>query len=168
MGTAQRRTASVRVCFVCLGNICRSPTAEGIFRTLVEETGLGGAIEIDSAGTAAYHVGEIPDPRSRATAEARGVRLASRARRFSASDFARFDYVLAMDADNERALARLAPSEEARAKVLRLRRFDPKSDDLDVPDPYYGGERGFEEVFEICEAACRGLLEHLVAEHELA
>ncbi len=167
MASRRRSAAPVRVCFVCLGNICRSPTAEGIFRALVEEAGLTDSIEIDSAGTAGYHEGERPDPRSRAAAEARGVRLTSRARRFSASDFTRFDYVLAMDADNERALARLAPTTEARSRVARLRRFDRKADDLDVPDPYYGGGSGFEEVFEICESACRALLEHLVAEHEL-
>ena len=159
---AVSRRASVRVCFVCLGNICRSPTAEGVFRALVAEAGLDTRIAVESAGTAAYHAGEPADPRTRATAAARGVHLAGRARRFEARDFARFELVLAMDAENERALRRLAPSAEARAKVTRLRSFEPAPASLDVPDPYYGGEGGFDEVYDICEAACRELLAHLV------
>ena len=149
----------VRVCFVCLGNICRSPTAEAVFRKRVEEASLRGAIEIDSAGTGSWHVGEPPDGRARAAGRARGFEVGGRARQFVASDFARFDWVLAMDRSNLRALHDLAPSLEAREKVHLLRVFDVKSaSGAEVPDPYYGGERGFDEVIDICEAACAGLL----------
>jgi protein-tyrosine phosphatase len=151
-----------RLCFVCLGNICRSPTAEGIMLHLIERAGLAASISAESAGTADYHVGERPDPRTLATARARGVELPSVARRFERADFARFDYVLAADSDNLRRLQALAPDQEARDKVRLLRSFDPDSPPgAAVPDPYYGAGDGFERVFDICEAACRGLLEHL-------
>lgn len=152
----------VRLCFVCLGNICRSPTAEGIMLHLVEREGLSDQFVIDSAGTSGYHVGEPPDSRSLATAQARGVHLPSRARQFVASDFQRFDFVLAMDIPNVRALYGLAPDQAARDKVHLLRSFDAQSHDgAAVPDPYYGSGDGFEHVFDVCEAACRGLLTHL-------
>jgi protein-tyrosine phosphatase len=152
-----------RICFVCLGNICRSPTAEGVMRHLIEEAGRADAFELDSAGTGAWHVGEPPDARAQQTARARGILLDGRARKFVAADFARFDYVIAMDTDNRRNLERLAPDPAARAKIHMLRSFEPgaKDGDLDVPDPYYDG--GFGRVLDICEAACRGLLEHLTA-----
>jgi protein-tyrosine phosphatase len=154
--------AIVRVCFVCLGNICRSPTAEGVMHHLVAQAGRADAFEIDSAGTAAYHEGERPDRRSLATARARGVELPGRARRFRPEDFARFDHVLAMDRENLRELLQLAPDEAARAKVALLRSFDPAAPPgAEVPDPYYGGADGFTRVFEICMAACRGLLAHV-------
>lgn len=137
-------------------------------RALVADAGLTAAIEIDSAGTAAYHAGEKADRRSRATAERRGVRLESIARQFVAADFDRFDYVLAMDGDNLADLEALAPDDEARSRVALFRSFDPASPaGADVPDPYYGGERGFDDVFDICRAACEGLLDHLVREHGL-
>lgn len=152
----------LRVCFVCLGNICRSPTAEGVMLHLVAEAGRADAFEIDSAGTAAYHEGERPDRRSLATARARGVELPGRARQFRREDFARFDHVLAMDRENLRELSRLAPDDAARAKVALLRSFDPASPPgAEVPDPYYGGPDGFALVFEICMAACRGFLAHV-------
>jgi protein-tyrosine phosphatase len=158
----------VRVCFVCLGNICRSPTAEGIMLHLIERAGLREHISAESAGTADYHVGEPPDPRSVAAARARGVELPSLARRFERQDFARFDYVLAADTDNLRRLHALAPDPAARAKVQLLRSFDPDSPHgAAVPDPYYGEGDGFERVFEICVAACRGLLEHIRRERRL-
>lgn len=159
----------IRVCFVCLGNICRSPMAEGIFRSLVDEAGLSGRIHVESAGTADYHVGERPDPRSRKAAAARGVRLDGAARQFDTEDFARFDLVVAMDRANARSLRSLAGKSPSREKVVLLRSFDPTADDsgdLDVPDPYYGGRHGFDRVFEICEAACRQLLEELRARKE--
>ncbi len=158
--------SKVSVCFVCLGNICRSPTAEGVFRHLVGEAGLGDRIHIDSAGTAAYHAGESPDPRSTEHAARRGIRLAGQARQFLAKDFERFDYVLAMDAANFLELQRQVKSETARKRLFHCRDFDgasPKG--ASVPDPYYGGETGFEEVLDLCEAACRGLLEHIRREH---
>jgi protein-tyrosine phosphatase len=152
----------IRVCFVCLGNICRSPTAEGIMLHLVQEAGLTDQFSIESAGTGGYHVGEEPDPRSVSTAQAHGVHLSSLARKFEASDFARFDYVLAMDGDNLRFLRALGPDATARQKIHLLRSFDAQSPEgAGVPDPYYGAGDGFERVFEICSAACRGLLREL-------
>jgi protein-tyrosine phosphatase len=149
----------IRVCFVCLGNICRSPVAEGILLHLVAQAGQSERFLIESAGTGAYHVGEEPDPRSMATARARGVHLPSRARQFEASDFVRFDYVLAMDAQNQRHLLALAPDDAARARIHLLRSFDTESPQgAGVPDPYYGEDDGFERVFEICHAACSGFL----------
>jgi protein-tyrosine phosphatase len=154
----------IRVCFVCLGNICRSPTAEGVFRKLVSEARLDASIEIDSAGTGDYHVGESPDSRARAAAQRRGYQLTGSARQFKASDFGRFDFVLAMDEDNLRALKRMAPDDAARSKLHLLREFDASAPaGAAVPDPYYGGAAGFDEVIEICERACRGLLEHILA-----
>jgi protein-tyrosine phosphatase len=153
----------VRISFVCSGNICRSPTAEAVMRRLVREAGLEDKVHIDSAGTGAWHVGEQRDRRSREVAERRGAPLSGRARQFTARDFARFDYVLAMDGDNLADLCDLAPDAEARAKVRLLRSFDPdcapsSGRDADVPDPYYGGPDGFERVFDICTDACRALL----------
>jgi protein-tyrosine phosphatase len=161
--------APVRVSFICLGNICRSPTAEGIMRSLVERAGLGDQIEVESAGTGSWHLGERADHRARATAAARGVALEGRASQFAESDFDRLDYILVMDVAIKNALARLAPSHEARAKLHLLRSFDPDSPpDAPVPDPYFGGQDGFDEVFDICEAACRGLLDHIRATHRLS
>ena len=150
-----------RILFVCLGNICRSPTAEGVMRRLVREQGLEDEIEIDSAGTGGWHVGAPPDERATEAAARRGTTLEGAARRFDPGDFDEFDLILAMDAENRRDLLALAPDEEARAKVRLLREFDPAAraaGDLDVPDPYYGGDDGFEEVLDLVEAAARGLL----------
>ena len=169
MGDRIHRTGErPRVCFVCLGNICRSPTAEGVFRHLLEEARLTDIVVVDSAGTAAYHAGEKPDRRSRETARRRGIHLDGRARRFETRDFERFDYVIAMDAANERDLLAIAPDELARAKVHMLRDFDPEAGDgSDVPDPYYGGADGFETVLDVCIAGCQGLLLYLRTEHGL-
>lgn len=157
----------VAVCFVCLGNICRSPTAEGVFQKLVEGAGLSAEIAIDSCGTGSWHVGEPADARSRAAAAKRGYRLLSRARRIDGADFGRFNYLLAMDHDNLRALEDLGRalgySVEGPPHVSLLRDFDKTAPAGSVvPDPYYGGDRGFEEVLDICERACRGLLDHIV------
>lgn len=132
-------------------------------RALVEEAGLGDRVTVDSAGTSAWHIGEKPDPRSRQCARERGVELRSRGRQFVAKDFGHFEYVLAMDGDNREELLTLAPDDRARGSVYLLRSFDADSPaNADVPDPYYGGERGFDDVFDICEAACRGLLERVL------
>jgi protein-tyrosine phosphatase len=156
------------VCFVCLGNICRSPTAEGVFRHLVKEAGCSDRFTIESAGTAAYHAGEPPDRRSAATARRRGFELSGRAQPFRSGDFARFDYVIAMDRQNRADLRDSAPTPQDAARVVLLRSFDAQSPaDADVPDPYYGGPDGFDHVVDICEAGCRGLLQHLRAHHEL-
>jgi protein-tyrosine phosphatase len=156
----------VRICFVCLGNICRSPTAEAVMRHLVEEAGLDGRIAIESAGTGDWHVGGARDRRSRAVGAARGIPLEGQAQQFTRADFERFDHVLAMDRANRDELLRLAGDGRDRAKVRLLRSFEPSAPpDAEVPDPYYGGPRGFEEVFDICERACRGLLAHLKRDH---
>ena len=149
-----------RVLFVCLGNICRSPLAEGVFRHLVEEAGLGDAIEIDSAGTGGWHTGEAPDPRSQEVAERHGVSLAGQAaRRVVDEDFARFDWIVAMDEENERDLLARRP-DDARARVVRLRDYDPDGPG-DVPDPYYGGPRGFDLVYAMVERSARELLDEV-------
>ena len=145
-----------RILFVCLGNICRSPTAEGVMRRLVREEGLEQEIEIDSAGTGGWHVGAPPDQRATETARRRGTTLEGAARRFDPADFDRFDLILAMDAENKRDLLALAPDDEARAKVRMF-----LSGDRDVPDPYYGGAGGFEEVLDLVEEAARELLTEL-------
>jgi protein-tyrosine phosphatase len=157
----------VRVLFVCLGNICRSPLAEAVFRHLVRERGLEDAFEIDSAGTSGYHRGAPPDARSAETARRRGIEVAGRSRQAGAADLRDFDYVIAMDAENEAELRALA-APGARARVHRLREWDPEPGDGDVPDPYYGGPRGFEDVHDIVERAAAAFLDHLVAEHGLA
>lgn len=157
----------VSVCFVCLGNICRSPTAEGVFRSLVAEAGLDAVIRIDSAGTAGYHAGEPPDARACKAAARRGIEVRGRARQFLASDFDEFDYVLVMDRSNLADLEELYAA-GARAKLSLLRAFDataPKH--AAVPDPYYGGDAGFDEVLDQCLRACKGLLEHIQKEHRL-
>jgi protein-tyrosine phosphatase len=152
----------IRICFVCLGNICRSPTAEGTMRHIVESAALTRSFFIDSAGTSAHHVGERADPRARDAAERRGIVLESRARRFEGADFERFDFVLAMDADNLSALRQLPEAKDYTGHIGLLRAFDHASPTgAEVPDPYYGGEGGFDEVLDLCEAACRGLLEHV-------
>ena len=155
----------MRILFVCMGNICRSPTAEGVMRSLVAARGLDDEIEIDSAGTGGWHTGDPPDPRATATAAARGVTLGGGARQVRQSDFDTFDLIVALDSSNLRDLRRIAPDRERADKLHLLREFDPASDgasDLDVADPYYGGASGFDEVYDQIHAACAGLL------HELA
>ena len=146
----------MRILFVCLGNICRSPTAEGVMRHLVREEGLEDRIEMDSAGTGGWHVGAPPDARATEAAARRGIELTGAARRLEPADFERYDLILAMDAENRRDLIAMAPDEDARSKVRMFR-----AGDLDVPDPYYGGERGFEEVLDLVEEAARDLLAEL-------
>ncbi|HYW10783.1 MAG TPA: low molecular weight protein-tyrosine-phosphatase [Longimicrobium sp.] len=158
----------VRVLFVCLGNICRSPLAEAVFRQQVAERGLQDRFEIDSAGTSGYHDGAPPDRRSTETARRRGVELAGRSRRVSPDDLRRFDYVIAMDAENEAALRDLLAGSGGAARVHRLREWDPHPGGGDVPDPYYGGPRGFDDVHDIVERASAGFLEHVVQAHGLA
>lgn len=150
------------VLFVCMGNICRSPTAHGVFRQLVNERGYADRILIDSAGTHAYHVGDPPDRRARETALQRGIDISDlRARVATRTDFERFDYVLAMDQENYRSLQRLCPR-GMETKLRRFLEFAPDFRILDVPDPYYGGQQGFDQVFDLVEAAALGLLEDLM------
>jgi protein-tyrosine phosphatase len=161
-------SAPVRLSFVCLGNICRSPTAEAVMRHLVSQAGLADRILIESAGLGDWHVGGARDTRSQKVGRRRGIALEGVARQFVPGDFARLDYVLAMDRQNRAGLLAMAPDDTARARVHLLRAFDPAAPpDAEVPDPYYGGPRGFDEVFDICEAACQGLLDHLRRAHQL-
>lgn len=156
---------SIRVCFVCLGNICRSPTAEGIMKHLVEQEGVSEHFFIDSAGTGAYHVGEAADARSAQEALRHGIRLTSEARQFVDDDFDAFDYIVAMDRRNHAHLLQLARRSADREKVSLLRSFDQSAGALDVPDPYF--EDKFDEVFAICRAGCVGLLAHIRKERGL-
>ena len=151
----------MRILFVCLGNICRSPTAEGVLRTLAAREAPELAIEVDSAGTAAYHVDEPPDPRSRQAAARRGYDLSAlRARIVEPGDFERFDLILAMDRENLRVLRQRAPA-GADERLRLFLEFAPEAGPEDVPDPYYGGPNGFEEVLDLVEATTRSLLAHL-------
>jgi low molecular weight protein-tyrosine phosphatase len=157
-------TEPIRVLFVCLGNICRSPLAEALFRHEVAKRGLADRFEIDSAGTSGYHRDAPPDPRSTEVARRRGVQLTGRSRRVTAEDLRRFDYVVAMDAENLEALQAMKEAAGGSAEVFRLREREPGAASLDVPDPYYGGPRGFEDVHDIVERACAALLDHILAE----
>jgi protein-tyrosine phosphatase len=155
-----------RVLFVCLGNICRSPLAEGVFLHLAHEAGVADRFEVDSAGTGDWHVGERPDARASAVARRHGVELPSIARQVTRSDFDRFDYIVAMDRENLRDLERLARA-GCRAKVDLLRAHDPErvsDDEHDVPDPYYGGSSGFENVYRMVHRSAEALLQRLLAE----
>ena len=148
----------VKVLFVCMGNICRSPTAHGVFRHLVESEGLSHVIEIDSAGTHAYHIGNPPDTRSMATARKRGIDLSDlRARQVDLGDFYHYDYILAMDDYNHQLLVEQAPKEML-TKVALFLSYAPELGKTEVPDPYYGGPNGFEHVFDLVQAASEGLL----------
>lgn len=158
--------AKIRVCFICSGNICRSPTAEGVFRKLVADAGLTDAFHVESAGIGDWHVGERPDPRTIRAAEARGFRLESRARHWKPADFDRFDHVVAMDRSHVSSLVRLARTEPMKQKISLARDHvegGPRGED--VPDPYYGGAEGFDEVVDLCLEACTGLLASLRQKH---
>jgi protein-tyrosine phosphatase len=147
------------VLFVCTGNICRSPTAEAVFRKLVADAGMSEAILADSAGTHGYHIGEPPDPRSQACAADRGYDLSAlRARRVEPADFQRFDWIVAMDRGHFAALSRIAESSAAH-KLKLMMSYASRFTQKDVPDPYYGGPQDFEQVLDMIEDAARGLLE---------
>lgn len=151
----------MKILFVCLGNICRSPTAEIVFREILAREAPDLAVEVDSAGTATYHVGSPPDSRTREAALRRGYDMSAlRARVVESGDFSQFDLILAMDRQNFDALSRKAPP-AARDRIRLFLEFAPEADTLEVPDPYYGGANGFEEVLDLVEAAARGLLRHV-------
>ena len=155
----------VKVLFVCMGNICRSPTAEAVFRYYVESAGLSEQIAIDSAGTHDYHIGDPPDKRSQRAAQQRGYDMSGlRARQVEEIDFQRFDYVLAMDRANLAILQRLAPSDGDTQPKLFLA-YSRNQTEREVPDPYYGGADGFEHVLDMVEDAAQGLLQHINQQH---
>jgi len=157
--------AKVRVLFVCMGNICRSPTAHGVFEALVERKGLAERIEVDSAGTHAYHVGKSPDRRSWETAQKRGLEIGhQRARKAEGSDFVQYDYILAMDHDNYQELCLICP-QGLEGKLQLLMDYAPGLKMREVPDPYYGGPHGFEKVFDMVEVAAEGLLMDICEQH---
>jgi protein-tyrosine phosphatase len=151
----------VKILFVCLGNICRSPTAEGVFRAVAARDAPDLGVEVDSAGTAGYHIGDPPDPRTRQAASRRGYDLSAlRARVVEPRDFEEFDLILAMDRENLQALHHLAPA-HARDRVRLFLEFAPGATVTEVPDPYYGGPNGFEAVLDLVEQVSQGLLQHL-------
>ncbi len=157
----------VRVLFVCMGNICRSPTAEGVFRHLVNNAGLEQHIHIDSAGTHAYHIGNPPDQRAQATALKRNIDLSSqRARQVHSQDFSEFDYVLAMDNSNLHELHVICPA-NARTRPDLFLSYAQQTSEREVPDPYYGGAQGFEHVLDLVEDASQGLLASIRQKHKL-
>jgi len=158
----------LRVCFVCSGNICRSPTAEGVFKKLVADAELAHAFHVESAGIGDWHVGDRPDPRTVRAAEARGYRLESRAQHWKVRDFERFDYVVAMDRSHAAALRRLGVTPAMKAKISLARDHVPNGPrGADVPDPYYGDLEGFEEVVDLCLDACGALLADLRRKHAI-
>ena len=159
----------INVLFVCLGNICRSPMAEGLFIHLVREKGLENQFRIDSCGTGGWHAGERADPRMRSTAAEHGIELPSFARKVQLQDFAEFDYILAMDESNHQDLLDLQVQvPNGKAQLFKMRHFDTQGKDTDVPDPYYGGRAGFERVYEMLDRSCKGLLDHIQAELEVS
>jgi protein-tyrosine phosphatase len=158
----------IRILFVCLGNICRSPVAEGVFRHQVKLAGLSDRFCIASAGTGGWHEGEPPDGRMCSTATRRGVDItAQRARALRADDLSSHDHILVMDRDNLANARKLARTPEEAARVVLFRQFDPQPEDGQVPDPYYGGSEGFDRVFDIVDRTSRALLAHLRQTHQL-
>ncbi|GAB4301555.1 MAG: low molecular weight protein-tyrosine-phosphatase [Methylophaga sp.] len=154
--------SQIKVLFVCMGNICRSPTAEGVFTHLVEQRGTRDRFLIDSAGTHAYHVGEEPDTRAQQTARQRGIDLSYiRARKFTRNDFEQFDHILAMDTDNYQILHTACPPEH-QDKIKLFLDYAPHRKERDVPDPYYGGQHGFDHVFDLVEDAAAGFYNSVI------
>ncbi len=151
----------LKICFVCLGNICRSPTAEGIFQHLVNERSLQPYFEIDSSGTSAYHIGESANSKSREVANQHGVTLHSKARKFESSDLDYFNLIFAMDKENLANIRQLDKGNKYRDKIMLMREFDPGPEGNEVPDPYYGGLQGFENVFQVVKRSCETLLDEL-------
>jgi len=162
MASIEGKKKKIRLLFVCLGNICRSPAAEGIMATVVEKYGLQDMIEVDSAGTSGWHEGELPDERMRSHGERRGYNFCSLARKFKKSDLNDFDYILVMDRQNLTHVKALATSQEQREKIHMITEYSRQHTHHDhIPDPYYGGASGFELVLDLLEDACEGLLQDI-------
>ena len=151
----------IKVLFVCLGNICRSPLAEAIFKDKLTKKRLESYFEVDSCGTANYHVGDSPDSRTIANAKRNGINIDHCGRQFTANDLNEFDFILAMDKSNYQNILRLLKNKEHETKVMLMREFDTIGKDKDVPDPYYGGEKNFQEVFEILDRSSENFLNHV-------
>ena len=165
--THERIDSVIKVLFVCTGNICRSPTADGVFRKIVDEAGLADQISVDSCGLSAYHVGELPDPRSSEMAKSRGYDLSDiRSRKIKPSDYVQFDYILAMDDGHLRDMRRQAPSAN-QTKIKLFLDYHPDMVGQSVPDPYYGGANGFVHVFDMIEQTSNNLLTHIRQKHAL-
>ena len=156
----------VKVLFVCLGNICRSPLAEGLFRKKVESRGWSDYFHIDSSGTGDYHIGELPDPRMRATARDNGLMLESRARQLIAEDLERFDYIIPMDDSNRSHIHSMDPEGNFREKIILMRYFDKNEFEADVPDPYFGDEDGFQRVYDMLDDVTENFLNWLAENHD--
>lgn len=150
-----------RILFVCLGNICRSPLAEGIFLDIIENDNTSHLFEVDSAGTSDFHIGELPDHRTRKNAKANGLDLVHRGRQFTRDDFYNFDFIVPMDDSNLRDITELKPKEEVNVEIIKMRFYDPLHQNSNVPDPWFGGERGFEEVYQILKRSCLNFYESL-------
>ncbi len=166
MVDSQSTQTFYKVLFVCLGNICRSPAAEGAFTDLISSKGLENSFQVDSCGTSQYHIGELADPRTRQAARKKGIELVHKARQFKKSDFTDFDFILAMDKSNQKDLLSLASGEEERKKVHLFRKFQKgQGKEPDVPDPYYGTLKDFEEVQQIVSEASEGFLEFVLSKN---
>jgi protein-tyrosine phosphatase len=159
----------IKILFVCLGNICRSPMAEGVFNKIIKDRNLQHKFFVDSAGTSGYHIGELADPRMRKTANAYRIALTHKARKLIQEDLDNFDYIVAMDRSNKENIGKLilSPGSVHHQKVIMMRDFDPEPGDGQVPDPYFGGEQGFEEVYQMLLRSGEGLLGHLISKHQL-
>lgn len=168
MASTEGKRKKIRLLFVCLGNICRSPAAEGIMASIIKKNDLQDMIEVDSAGTSGWHEGELPDERMRLHGERRGYDFCSRARKFRRSDFDDFDYILVMDRQNFANVRAMATGQEQTDKIHMMTEFSRQYTHHDhIPDPYYGGTSGFELVLDLLEDACEGLLQTIKKEYSL-
>lgn len=160
-----KKSSKHTILFICLGNICRSPAAEGIMKRIVEEAGLASEFFIDSAAIGSWHIGQLPDSRMRKCGAEHGYQFDSHARQFHTSDFSRFDYIAVMDNENYRTITSMAPSEADKQKVVRMADFLTSHTNSIIPDPYYGNYSDFELVIELLEDACQGLLKKILCKN---